>query len=95
MGCRKKQKSYFKNWVDVTRDEFWVYIAVTLLMGIIQKSHFDLYWAEDAFFETQIFKRLISRTRYRQLRTMIHFSDPLDFDVDDPLKKLWYMIDEL
>ena len=34
----EKQKSYFKNWVDVTRDELWVYIAVTLLMGIIQKQ---------------------------------------------------------
>ena len=26
---------------------------------------------------------------------MIHFSDPLDFDADGPVKKLWYMIDEL
>ena len=26
---------------------------------------------------------------------MIYFSDPLDFDADDPLKKLRYMIDEL
>ena len=29
--------------MDVTRDEFWVYIAVTLLMGVIQKLNFDLY----------------------------------------------------
>ena len=40
---QKNKKSYFKYWVDVTRDEFWVYIAVTLLMGVIQKLNFDLY----------------------------------------------------
>ena len=91
----EKQKSYFKNWVDVTHDKFWVYIAVILLMGIIQKPNFDLYWTNDAFFDTQIFKRLISRTCYRQLRTIIHFSDPPDFDADDSLKLLWYIIDEL
>lgn len=81
--------------MDVTRDEFWLYIAVTLLMGITQKPNFDLYWSDDAFFEIQIFKKLVSRTLYWQLRTIIHFSDPLDFDADDPLKKLRYMVDEL
>ena len=45
----EKQKSYFKNWVDVTRDKFWVYIAGILLMGIIQKPNFDLYWSNNAF----------------------------------------------
>ena len=60
----EKRKGYVKNWVDVTHDEFWVYIAVTLLMGITQKPNFDLYWSDDAFFEIQIFKKLVSRTLY-------------------------------
>lgn len=89
----EKRKGYVKNWVDVTHDEFWVYIAVTLLMGITQKPNFDLYWSDDTFFKTKIFKKLISRT-YWQLRTIIHFSDPIDFDADDQLKKLRYMADE-
>ena len=59
-----KRKGYVKNWVDVTRDKFWVYIAVTLSMGITQKPNFDLYCSDDTFFETQIFKKLISRTFY-------------------------------
>ena len=51
--------------------------------------NFDLYWTSD------IFKRLKSRTRYRHLRTMIHFPDPLDDDDNDLLKKLRLMIDRL
>ena len=82
----EKQNSSFKNWVN---------IAVSLTIGIIQKPKLDFYWTNNAFFETQIFKRLISRTRCQQLRTMIHISGPLEFNENDLLNKLRYMMNEL
>ena len=70
-------------------------LAVTLLTGLNQMPNFDLQWTSDIFFETPIFKRLMSRTGYRHLHTMIHFPKPLDDDDNDRLKKLRLMIDIL
>ena len=47
------------------------------MTGTIQNPNLDFYWIKDAFFETQIFKRMVSRKCHRQLKTMIHISDPL------------------
>ena len=90
-----KNRSIYKDWYDTNIDEMWLYLIVTLMMGITRKLEYHLYWSNDAFYETQVFNQLISRTRFLALRSMIHFSDPVNFDWDDPLKKLRNLIDEV
>ena len=91
----EKNKSMFGKWSAVDRDEMWMYTTLTLMMGIVQKPNYDMYWSNDSMYETPIFHRLMSRTRFHAIRSMIHFSDPLQFDLDDSLKKLRYFLDEL
>ena len=64
-----KNRSIYKDWYDTNIDEMWLYLTVTLMTGIARKPEYLLYWSN----ETPIFNRLISRTRFLALRSMIHF----------------------
>ena len=92
---RETSRSIFKTWKDTNKDEIWMYITVCLAMGIVRKPEYDMYWTNDPMFETPIFTRLMSRTRFKQLRKMIHFSEPIDCDKEDPLHKLREILDNL
>ena len=64
-------------------------------MGIVKKPEFDMYWINDTLFETPIFHQLMSRECFHLLRSMIHLSDVIQYDPEDPLKKLRYFLDKL
>lgn len=91
----KKKQSMYAKWVDVDVDEMWAFIAVLILMGITIKPRYYLYWSRDPFFHTPIFPRLMSRNRFYEIRSMIHFSDVFNFDKDDALNKLRFFLDEV
>ena len=88
-----KERSVYKQWTDTNLDEMWMYITITIMMGIVKKPEFDMFWTNDLMFQTPIFSRLMSRTRFLYLRSMVHFSDVINFDNLDPLKKLRNMLD--
>ena len=66
----------------------WLYITVTLLMGIVNKPQYHMHWTTRHVFATPIFSRLVHRDRYEQLRKMIHFSNPEEEVNTGRLKKL-------
>ena len=82
------RRSFFHLFTDVSRDEIMIYIAIQLLMGIIQKPHYHMYWSNDNFLSTPIFGSLMRRDRFQQIRKVIHFVDPLKEDDDNNLRKL-------
>ena len=90
----KFKKSMCSKCTLTNRDEMWMYLTITLIMGIVKKPEFDIYWINDTLFETPIFHRLMSRESFHSLRSMIHFSDVIQYDLEDPLKKLIYFIDK-
>ena len=75
-------------WKEVTKDDIWIYICLTILMGIINKPHYHMYWSTDPILCTPIFSRLMRRDRFEQIRSMVHFTDPLNEKPEDPLRKL-------
>ena len=64
-------------------------------MGIINKPHYHRYWSTDPVLTTPIFSRLMRRDRFEQIRLMIHFTDPLEENPEDSLRKLWSFLEEL
>ena len=64
------------------------FICLTILMGIINKPHYHMYWSTDPILCTPIFSRLMRRDRFEQIRSMVHFTDPLNEKPEDPLRKL-------
>ena len=73
----------------------WLYICIGLLMGIIHKRNIHAYWSREHIFSTPIFGRLMRRDRFKQLRKMIHFTDPLIENPGDELKKLRLFLEYL
>ena len=90
-----KQRSLFSVWKETNRDEMWLYICICLLMGIIHKPNIDASWSREHIFSTPIFGRLMRRDRFKQFRKMIHFTDPLNKNPDDDLKKLQSFLEYL
>ena len=56
------QRAIFSLWKQTNFDEMWLYVTVTLLIGIVNKPQYHMYWRH--------------RDRYEQLRKMIHFTNP-------------------
>ena len=83
-------RSDFQLWKPVTVNEMWVYVAVIMMMGIINKPNYKMFWTKD-----NIFTRLMRRDRLEQIRMMLHFTDATEEDPDDDLCKLSSFLDEL
>ena len=79
----------------IYKDELLVYISILLLQGITNKPTNDMCWSKDPFLSTPIFSCLMRRDRFEQIRRMIHFTDPLQEDPEDCLRKLSSFLDLL
>ena len=91
----EKSRSLLAQWTPVDIDEMWMYFAISFIMGIVQKPNMDFYWTNGGLFQTPIFTRLMPRTKYREIRSMVHFSDSINYDSSDPLHKLRYMLKKI
>ena len=90
-GCNR---TLLNLWRDVTKDDIWIYMCIIMFMGIINKPHYHMYWSSDPILCTPIFSRLMRRDRFEQIRSMMHFTDPLNEDPQDPLWKLSSFLEE-
>ena len=73
----KTDRSMFKLWIDIDNDDVWMYFCILILMGIIKKPSFHMYWSTDCVLST-IFSRVMRRDRFEQIRGMMRFTDPLN-----------------
>ena len=64
-------------------------------MGIISKPEIHMYWSTDSIISTPIFSRLMRCDRFEQIRSMIHFTDSINENSKDPLRKLSSFLEEL
>ncbi|KAI4478589.1 hypothetical protein M0804_011912 [Polistes exclamans] len=71
---RKVDKKNVK-FVNVTAVELKKWFGLVILMGIVKKAKIDDYWSTNPLLETPIFRKTMSRNRFRQILSFIHFSD--------------------
>ncbi len=64
-------------WVDVTVDEFYTFLAMMLLMGILNKETIRDNWSTAIMVETPLFLKLLSSNRFSNIQHSIPFSDKL------------------
>ena len=73
----------------------WVYVAVIMMMAIINKPNYKMFWTKDNILSTPSFTRLMCRNRFEQIRMIVHFTDITEEDLDDNLCKISSLLDEL
>ena len=91
---RNKKRCIENLWQEVSSDDIWLYIGIQILMGIIHKPNYHMYWTNDPVFSTPIFSQLMRRDRFEHIRKMIHFTDP-SIQNDSSLSKLDTYLDAL
>nr|XP_022903201.1 piggyBac transposable element-derived protein 4-like [Onthophagus taurus] len=75
-NCKKRKlNKKSAKFVDVTAAELKKWFGLTILMGIVKKTRMDDYWSTNPLIETPIFRKTMSRNRFRQILSFLHFSD--------------------
>ncbi|XP_023219038.1 piggyBac transposable element-derived protein 4-like [Centruroides sculpturatus] len=87
------------NWTPLTGEEFFVFISICILQGIIKKPEERMYWTKDAKLHTPFFGRVISRNRFRNIKKNLHFISNDSYNPDThpnpKLHKIWPIIVDL
>ncbi|XP_047360348.1 piggyBac transposable element-derived protein 4-like isoform X2 [Vespa velutina] len=75
-NCNKRKLDK-KNpkFVDVTALELRKWFGLVILMGIVKKARIDDYWSTNPLIDTPIFRKTMSRNRFKQILSFLHFSD--------------------
>ncbi|CAL4131895.1 unnamed protein product, partial [Meganyctiphanes norvegica] len=68
-------RMYGKN---VTVPEFYSFLAMVILMGIVKKKKAADYWSEDPIILTPFFSKVMSKNRWQYIMSSLHFFDTLD-----------------
>lgn len=93
-GNKLKDVSRMNKWNDTTRNDFFLFHAVQIMMGIIPKHNIDSYWTKDPLFETPGFAKVMSRDRYQGILRYLHFSSDSGIS-SDRISKLRPVLDYL
>ena len=75
-------------WIDTTPQEFYVFLALMLLMPLINKHNIADYWKIDPLIPTPIFLKFMSRDRFLLLTKFMHFADNNHPDKKDAIWKI-------
>ncbi|OXA39146.1 Exportin-1 [Folsomia candida] len=69
-------------WKNVTVAEFWNFLALHVLTGVVQKPSLKDYWSTNVLIATHYFGEIMSRNRFMQILRGLHFVNMEDPDLD-------------
>ena len=66
--------SLVHQWKATDRAEMLTLLAVVILLGVVHKPRFVMYWSTDSLISTSIFSQIISRDRFLFFMRFCHFA---------------------
>ena len=87
--------SLVHQWKATDRAEILTLLAVVILMGVVHKPRFAMYWCTDSLISTPIFSQIISRDRFLILMRFLHFADNNNINLADPDQDKLYKVREV
>lgn len=99
-GQEEQQLAKPLEWTELTVNELHTQLAMYFAMGIVQKPTFHSYWEKDHVTATPSFGNIMSRSKFMNILSFIHFVDnetevPRDPAQHDCLFKIRSVLDEL
>ena len=71
------------SFYDTTSEELKVFLATSIMMGVVRKPDLHLCWSKNGMLETPFFRKTIPRDRYVNIMSNVHFnSNTLDNESD-------------
>ena len=67
--------SHMKAWEDVDEEELQLYLALRMIMGIKQLPQMRHYWSQNRILGVPLFGQYMSRDRFMQITSRLHFND--------------------
>ena len=86
-----KPQSRVHEWKPSDRAEILTFIAILILMGIVQKPRLTIYWSTDNILATLIFNQVMRRDRFLLVR-FFHFADNTKYNPIYPDRDKLYKI---
>ena len=62
-------------WTPTNLQEMKLFLAMSMLMGVVHKPTLDMYWTKSSLFATPAFGKLMPRNRYCLILKYLHFSN--------------------
>lgn len=85
----KPSASKTASWHLTSKEEMYVFLATTLLMGINSKPRILDYWSTDQLLSTPIFAKMFTRNHYFSILKYFHFSKNEEIEiVENRLRKV-------
>ena len=75
--------SLVHQWKATDGTEILTLLAVVILMGVVHKPRFAMYWSTDSLISTPIFNQIISRDRFLIPMRFLHFADNKNTNLTD------------
>ena len=69
------RRSRLISWKDTTPEEILKFFGIILYMGLVDKPEIALYWSKSMLYDDPFVPKQMSRERFEQLWSFIHFSD--------------------
>jgi len=64
-----------KNFKPFEKEEFWAFLGLNLLMGVVKKPTLKSYWSTNSILTTRVFNETMSRHRFEQILRSLHMAD--------------------
>lgn len=85
---KDSEESKTRAWTDVTVEELYVWLALTMLMPHVKKHTLKDYWITDDLISTPSFAKWMPRDRYLLILQYLHFTNSYGPQPNDRLWKL-------
>ena len=84
--------SFLHQWKATDRAELLTLLAVVILMGVVHKPIFAIYWSTESLISIPIFSQIISGDRFLILMRFVHFADNKNINLAEPVHSKLYRV---
>ena len=86
-----KRPSVYENWVDLSVEEFYVFLGLLMYMAIVRVPSVDRYWNTKSLYHGLWARQFMTIKRFSQIMSFLKTSNPATEDNSDKLCKVKFL----